>query len=366
MVDGAGGVVHQFHYTAAAGDAVTNQMFFIQRSLRAAGVAGDVLTIERRGIDPERALTFSEDRVAKGDLLLVHHSHGNPALKRVLSTGAPKAGVYHNITPPEFFRHDPHMARLSRLGRDQLRELVERIPVWFADSEYNARELGVRAEILPLLELSPISRRPARRAGTPWRLLFVGKLAPHKDASRLIETVFHLRRSLARDAELVLVGGQDPVYGAYARRLAALLGLEEHVRFTGKVSDAARDSLYADATAFVCLSRHEGFCVPLIESMRTGIPTFALDAGAVRETLNGAGVLIRSDDPFEVARIIAAVLSSPGAVEELVAGQWERLERGASFFSPGRITDRILPLLERPRGELVREAPSPRPPGPGR
>jgi glycosyltransferase involved in cell wall biosynthesis len=350
MVDGAGAVVHQFHYTAAAGDAVTNQMFFIQRSLAAAGVPGDVLAIERKGIDPSRAAIFSEDHVANSDLLLVHHSHGNPALKRVLSTGARKAGVYHNVTPSEFFRHDPHMERLSRLGRDQLRELVERIPVWFADSDYNARELGVRAELLPLLEIPPISRRAPRRVEAPWRLLFVGKLTPHKDASRLIETLFHLRRSLGADAELVLVGGYDPVYGAYARQLATLLGLERHVRFAGKVSDAARDALYDDATAFVCLSRHEGFCVPLIEAMQLGIPTFALDAGAVRETLDGAGVLIRHDDPFEVARIIAAVLSSPGAVEELVAGQWERLERGAPFFSSRRITDRILPLLGSPRG----------------
>ena len=78
-------------------------------------------------------------------------------------------------------------------------------------------------------------------------------------------------------------------YEAYflpLERMARELALPEVV-FTGQVEDAELPAFYEAADVFLCLSEHEGFCVPLLEAMSHGVPVLAYDAGAVAETLRG-------------------------------------------------------------------------------
>ena len=62
----------------------------------------------------------------------------------------------------------------------------------------------------------------------------------------------------------------------------------QEVVFTGHVDDDELLACYSVADLFLCLSEHEGFCVPLLEAMVFGVPVIAYDAGAVRETLAAA------------------------------------------------------------------------------
>ncbi len=91
---------------------------------------------------------------------------------------------------------------------------------------------------------------------------------------------------------------------SYAEAVFALadeLGLTGAVRHGEDLSDAELAAWYADADVFVCLSEHEGFCIPLLEAMRSGLPIVAYSAGAVPETLGDAGILIESKRPSVVA-----------------------------------------------------------------
>ena len=64
------------------------------------------------------------------------------------------------------------------------------------------------------------------------------------------------------------------------------------------------------ADAFLCLSEHEGFCIPLLEAFHFGVPVIARDAGAVAEVVGDAGVLLDGDDGLatvaELLRIVVA------------------------------------------------------------
>ena len=70
---------------------------------------------------------------------------------------------------------------------------------------------------------------------------------------------------------------------------------------------------YRHADVFVCLSEHEGFCVPLLEAMHHGLPVIAYAAAAVPETLGGAGLLLTDKSPATVAAAIHTVGSDTGA-----------------------------------------------------
>ena len=72
--------------------------------------------------------------------------------------------------------------------------------------------------------------------------------------------------------------------------------LPERFWFTGPVPDDDLAAFYRWADVYVSLSEHEGFCVPLVEAMAADVPVLAYAAGAVPETLGGAGVLFAPKD----------------------------------------------------------------------
>jgi glycosyltransferase involved in cell wall biosynthesis len=75
----------------------------------------------------------------------------------------------------------------------------------------------------------------------------------------------------------------------------------------------------------VCLSEHEGFCVPLLEAMHHGLPVVAFAAAAVPETLAGAGVVLERKDPAVVAAAVHRVLTDDDLRAAVVAAGRRRL-----------------------------------------
>ena len=73
------------------------------------------------------------------------------------------------------------------------------------------------------------------------------------------------------------------------------------------------------------MSEHEGFCIPLVESMVYDVPIMAYAAAAVPETLDGAGILFREKQFPQLAEMMARV-AAPGPLREgVLARQRERL-----------------------------------------
>ena len=73
------------------------------------------------------------------------------------------------------------------------------------------------------------------------------------------------------------------------------------------------------------MSEHDGFCVPVIEAMYFGVPIVAFDAGAVTETLGGAGILVREKDYQAVAEMLDLLLTDERLRSRILRGQEERL-----------------------------------------
>jgi glycosyltransferase involved in cell wall biosynthesis len=119
----------------------------------------------------------------------------------------------------------------------------------------------------------------------------------------------------------------------------------QRVVFTGHVDQDDLLAYYRVADLFLCLSEHEGYCVPLVEAMEMGVPVVAWAAGAVPETLRGGGVLLRDKDPELVVELIARLLSDRG-LRGTVLGTQERAMaalRGLDFRS--LLLERLRPVL---------------------
>lgn len=348
--------IHQYHYTAAPHDAISNYMLWIQQSLKKSGIGGEIFASRIAPHASDSFKPFSKTKLWNCDLLLVHHSQGNPHLKEVLQIEVPKAVIYNNITPPEFFKHDPHIQKLCQLGRKQLKALKENCEMGFGTSDYNLDELKaydfLRTEKLPLLEIpsQPEFEGKPFSPKAPVHLLFVGRIARHKNQALLIKAFYYLKDRLPTASSLTLVGKGDPIYAKYLRLLIKQLGLSKEVTLTGKVSDSELKDLYRKSTAFVCPSLHEGFCIPLVEAMKYSLPIFALEAEGVLETLGIAGLVFHTDAPNEVAAILSKTLSHPVIMETLARSSQERLKSLSDIHREEKLVGALARLALEIRG----------------
>src|SRR6185295_15874525 len=115
-------------------------------------------------------------------------------------------------------------------------------------------------------------------------------------------------------------------YFAMVQGLIARLGTPD-IYFTGQVSNEELTALYDIADLFLGASEHEGFCVPLIESFYKRVPVLAYAATAVPATMDGGGVLYDKKDPFDVARLMAALLDDADLEDAVIATQDAALDR---------------------------------------
>ena len=142
---------------------------------------------------------------------------------------------------------------------------------------------------LPSLETPPDPRLLARFGDGRPTVLHVGRLVPNKRIEDLIKTHYWLSRARAACASARRGGrGDQPLrpQGWAADARAAVPGAFRHV------TNAALTAFYRSASVYLCLSEHEGFCVPLVEAMHFGLPIVARAAAAVPGTLGAAGILL--------------------------------------------------------------------------
>ena len=103
------------------------------------------------------------------------------------------------------------------------------------------------------------------------------------------------------------------------------LGLADVV-FTGSIPFDEILAYYHLADLFLCMSEHEGFCVPLVEAMFFGVPIVAYASTAIPSTLGGSGALAQEKDPVFVGELMHRILSDEQLKAQLIAGQKERLK----------------------------------------
>jgi L-malate glycosyltransferase len=323
-------------------DAVTNQALAYRELFTRWGWSGeDYAPVQAADMGRGLIRPLHELKPSRQELVVLHYSGYAAGLGPVLASARRSLLVSHNITPPQYFwASDPVEAVRCQLAHGQLAELAGLVSGLAAVSEFNAAELralsGRQADVIPVL----FDRRgidPARHAGPavdgrvalegPPTILFVGRLVPHKRQDLVIRAFARFRRRVEPGARLVLVGVPlSPDFAAGLRGLADQLA-PGAVTFEAGLTATELWDRYRRAHAFLCLSEHEGFCIPLLEAFHFGLPVIARAAGAVGEVVGDAGVLLDGEDRIEtVAELLGIVAGDPELRAELAARGRRRLE----------------------------------------
>jgi glycosyltransferase involved in cell wall biosynthesis len=349
-------IVNQWVPAAHRGDAVGDNARALRDLFRDEGHDADIYALTIDDDLREEIVPWSDSSARDGDVTILHYAMPSPLTAGFATLPGARVVSYHNVTPPSFFApFDANLARLTAIGRREIRSLVGRVDLAVGDSEYNRRELEqmgfTPSSVMPLLldveGLRHEPRVPAVEAllqdGLA-NILFVGRLAPNKKIEDHIRLAEHYKRYVDSFYRFIFVGYDDAV-PAYGRALRALVNeyqmLPERFWFTGPVDRRDLAAYYRHAHAYVSLSEHEGFCVPLVEAMAMDVPVLAYAAAAVPETMGGAGMTFAPKDLEWAAEMLGMLVYDTALRSAILEGQRRRVRD----FAPDRVVPRVLDAL---------------------
>ena len=369
--------IHQLCARLQFGDAVTGQVLRMHELFTSWGWESHIHATandETMAAYNEGLKAYRGKHMRARDSVLVYHlSVFDPNHRLYSGSRNRRVLIYHNITPPEFLdAYDSRLAEVCRKGRDLLPQLTG-CDLALGDSEYNRLELveaGFPAEktgVLPIIVDTAALDGEYNRAlhaglsDGKVNLLFVGRMVPNKRVEDLIDLFAVYRHRVNAFSRLLLVGTTWSLrYNIELDERIRRYGLQGAVSVPGwswGVSDEDLRAYYRTASVFITCSMHEGFCVPLLESMHFKVPILARASAAVPYTLGGAGMTFRSMDLPLLAEATSELVNNA----ELRAALTEKGARRLEDFDPERTAAALRTYIERvsllradPDGELQR------------
>jgi len=260
------------------------------------------------GFSQETENLISKDSINllcdKDTVLIYHHSiFWDKGIELLKAARCKKIIKYHNVTPEHFFL--PYSFELFKsclFARRLNRELLGlNFDMLLSDSTFNAKDfidIGFpedRCRVLaPFHKIHEFGDTKAD-IGTLDKLnngkiniFFCGRVAPNKGHKHILYTAYYCKLMFDENIRFVLAGTIDENLSKYweeLNKLSNTLGLSDVVEFVGKVSFNELKSYYLGSHAFLVLSEHEGFCVPVLEAQYFRLPIIAYDSSAVKETM---------------------------------------------------------------------------------
>ncbi len=327
MSAAAGGpvAVHQFIATLNPHDATGTHALRLRDALRSAGWQSEIFAEAIHDDLASEAFKhwMYPEHAAASDVAIYQFTTSSAVAGYLAEQGIPLILDFHNFTGPEYFAGwEPGSVARATAAADELALLAPRALLGLAKSpfsEESLRQAGCRrTTVVPVLaDYRRVTAAPdARVRAELARLrqeggadfLFVGRIAPSKAQHELVKALWAYRRLYDGKARLHLVGGTSSFeYTKALQDFTHDLGLSAAVRLPGEVSDAALAAYFGAADAYLSLSAHEGFGVPLVEAMVAGVPVVTRPAGAVSDTVADAALVLAAADPSYVAAALHRV-----------------------------------------------------------
>lgn len=344
--------------TLSYGDAIGNDVLALDSALKSAGYSTKIYAenIDRR-LPKGIAQKIDEYTDKKENILFFHLSIGSKLCDKVNNFKARVIIIYHNVTPPEFWRgYSSQTEKLCEYGLECVHKLASKPELCIADSGFNKEDLKnlgytCPIETLPILinfddyALKANSSIIKKYTNDEFvNIVFTGRIAPNKKQEDLIVSFYYYKNYINPKSRLFLVGAYNENDIYYRKLINYVEQLElNDVYFTGHIPFDEVLAYYHIADVFVCLSEHEGFCVPLVEAMYFDIPIIAYDSTAVGETLGGSGVLLTDKSPQIVAEAIHKVINDSELRSKVVYNESLRLQD----FENEKIKRRFLQIMEK-------------------
>lgn len=304
-------------------DAVSNSLLLklrLLQRLRANGYPIDVTAFTQATdfddpdlrVVPHLGVLIRQPEFNDADLHVFEYAMWYELFNALLLLERPSLVVDHNTTPPDLV--DDPIVKLACEKANRERQnmcLATRIATI---SEYSRRQLveaGLDATKIDVLHLPPNNSSIARTRhdfsapsrGNDVDLLFVGRFVKAKGTAELLSAMDQLWAS-DPDVHLTLAGSvrfSEPEVLSVIEHAVSRHGAQGRLRFVGDADDSTIARLYRDCDVFVMPSHHEGYCVPVVEALRSGCFVIGSDAGNVPNVMGDLGSTFPVGDAAAIA-----------------------------------------------------------------
>jgi len=355
--------LHQICARLKYGDAITNQVMRIHEAASSWGWESHIYATAHddimKPVNEELPTYRKHYRKNRDDLLVYHYSIYDKNHVFYDESLNRRVFYYHNITPPQFFQpYDSFMAEYCKLGRDLIPRF-RNCDFAVSDSEYNRRELleagfeeektGVVPIIVDMDELGGDYNRGLVEELSDGRVnvLFVGRMVPNKRVEDVVDIFAYYHHCINAHSRLLLVGTTLVTgYNRDIERSISSMKLQGKAIMPGwpaGVSESDLRAYFRAAHVFLTCSLHEGFCVPLLESMYFDLPILARNSTAIPYTLGGAGIVFDRLDPPLIAEAVEELVTNGELRTRLIKRGRARLDD----FKPQRALDTLKGYLSK-------------------
>ena len=159
--------------------------------------------------------------------------------------------------------------------------------------------------------------------------LYLGGFSLHKNVHTMLLAYTYVIDALGKDYPLVLAGKKpspDAANGIDYPAYIEKLNLTEHVRWLGYVDEADKPVIYREALNFVFPSRYEGFGLPPLEAMASGVPVVSTTAPGISEIVGDAAMAVDPDNERRMGGAMIATLHQDSLRDDLIARGKERVK----------------------------------------
>lgn len=265
--------------------------------------------------------TWGITRRLRADGIDLYHGLSNELPLNIRRGGVPSVVTVHDLIfvhCPQYYKPVDRMLysykyrraclnadrviAVSRFTKDDI------VKYWHIDPDkidvvYQGCDKAFAADI-PAEKLAEVRRR----YDLPERfVLFVGSIEERKNAELIVNALWLLKRQ-GLQVNAVLAGRSTP-YCERLKRHVAELGLTDSCRFLHGVPFADLPSVYRLASVFVYPSRIEGFGIPMLEALTSGVPAIGCTGSCLEEAGGPDSVYVDPDDAASLAREIRSLLT---------------------------------------------------------
>lgn len=304
------GVIVQLLATFTEKDAIGNATIELSKALTNKGIE-NYIVYEGSHSNISNGVPLSCFKFNKKDIVLYHMGIGcNTSITFKNIKVKKKIMYYHNITPAKYFFDMPQDKKMAELGRKQLIELKDCTHLAICVSKYNENELkeiGYKNTcVIPIPHRinELLKYKVDKEKSNITKFITVGRIARHKCIEDVIKT-FNEYLKLNNKSQLYIIGScSNSKYEKELINLINELNIKNKIVFASSISEKQLAYYYSNADAYICMSEHEGFCVPVIEASAFSLPIFSINNPAVNETLESTNIIL-SKNYQENAKTIA-------------------------------------------------------------
>ena len=156
-------------------------------------------------------------------------------------------------------------------------------------------------------------------------ILYVGSMEPRKNIPTLIEAYEKMRCDYPEiKTKLILIGGESPLFADVRLKIKKY---NSDVIFKGFVNDKMLVNYYKKATLVAYPSLYEGFGLPPLEAMASGVPVVTSNTSSIPEVVGDAALMISPYDCNQLAHTLARVIKDEKLREFLIIRGLEQVRK---------------------------------------